>query len=60
MRLGAEIISEVRSRAKYACEYCGVSEIDAGGELSIDHFQPVSRGGGDEFDNLLDCCVRCN
>ncbi len=60
MRLGAEIVSEVRSRAKYGCEYCGVSEIDAGGELSIDHFQPVSRDGSDELDNLVYCCVRCN
>lgn len=60
MRLEAEIIGEVRSRARYSCEYCGVSEVDAGGELSVDHFQPLSRGGSDELDNLVYCCARCN
>ncbi len=50
----------VRARAHYACEYCGVSEVDAGGELTIDHYHPKSRGGSDELDNLLYCCTRCN
>ncbi len=49
-----------RRRAGFACEFCGVSETDAGGELTIDHFQPRSRGGRDDLDNLLYCCSRCN
>lgn len=50
----------VRRRADFACEYCGVSEQNAGGELTIDHFRPQSKEGGDEIDNLVYCCVRCN
>ena len=50
----------VRQRADFACEFCDVSETDAGGELTIDHFQPKAHGGTDEVANLLYCCVRCN
>ncbi|HXG82838.1 MAG TPA: HNH endonuclease signature motif containing protein [Pyrinomonadaceae bacterium] len=49
-----------RRRADYACEYCGVSEQNAGGELTIDHFRPQSKNGGDALDNLVYCCPRCN
>jgi hypothetical protein len=38
-------LEQVRLRAKFACEYCGVTEADTGGELTIDHFQPDIRGG---------------
>jgi hypothetical protein len=50
----------VRRRAGFVCEYCGISETDAGGELTIDHYQPVSKGGTDDPDNLIYCCNRCN
>lgn len=50
----------VRTRANFACEFCGVSEVDTGGELTVDHFQPKTKGGNDNLDNLLYCCVRCN
>lgn len=50
----------VRRRADYACEYCGVSEQNAGGELTIDHFRPQSKNGGDALGNLVYCCSRCN
>lgn len=50
----------VRQRASFACEYCGVTEESAGGELTVDHFRPQSKDGGDELDNLVYCCVRCN
>jgi hypothetical protein len=57
----AEVLREqVRKRADYACEFCGITETDAGGELTIDHYQPRVRGGGDNPDNLLYCCSRCN
>ena len=51
---------EVRQRANLACEFCGVTETDTGGELTIDHFQPIAKGGDDNLDNLLYCCSRCN
>lgn len=50
----------IRTRADFACEFCGVTETDTGGELTVDHFQPKTKGGTDDIENLLYCCVRCN
>jgi hypothetical protein len=50
----------VRERANFACEYCGVTETDSGGELTIDHFQPQSKNGSDKLENLVYACQRCN
>jgi hypothetical protein len=44
----------------FRCGYCGVSEVDSGAELTLDHFQPRSQGGTDEVDNLVYCCHACN
>lgn len=60
MSISADIRRLVRQRASFGCEYCGISEQDAGGELTIDHFQPQARSGTDEPTNLLYCCQRCN
>jgi len=54
------IRGKVRQRAGCACEYCGVRETDTGGLLTIDHFQPQSKGGSDDLENLIYCCNRCN
>ena len=50
----------VRQRYRYRCGYCGVSETDTGGELTVDHFIPVSAGGDNDEDNLVYACIRCN
>lgn len=50
----------VRKRAKFACEYCGVTETNAGGLLTIDHIIPSSKGGLDTYENLAYCCYQCN
>jgi len=60
MSIPPEIRQKVQERAGYACEYCGVTEVDAGGELTVDHFRPQSRGGGNDLDNLIYACVGCN
>jgi hypothetical protein len=60
MAVPPAVIAQVRQRANYACEYCGVSETDSAGELTVDHFQPQARGGTDDPSNLLYCCYRCN
>jgi hypothetical protein len=60
MTLPPELWEQVRRRAGFACEYCGVTETDVGGRLTVDHFQPQARGGTDDLDNLLYCCHRCN
>ena len=31
-----------------------------GHATTVDHVRPRSRGGGDTWDNLVACCVRCN
>ena len=54
------IRDEVRRRADFACEYCGVTEVDTAGLLTIDHFQPSSKEGNDDLENLVYCCNRCN
>lgn len=60
MTLPADLWEQVRQRANFACEYCGVTETDTGGGLTVDHFHPKARGGPDTLDNLLYCCHRCN
>ncbi len=60
MTLPAATWEQARRRANFACEYCGVTETDVGGQLSVDHFQPRAHGGADNLGNLLYCCHRCN
>lgn len=60
MSLSPEFREQVRQRARCACEFCGVSETDVGGLLTIDHFQPQSKGGSDELENLIYSCASCN
>jgi hypothetical protein len=47
MSLSAELREQLRERAGFACEFCGVSETDVGGLLTADHFRPRSKGGSD-------------
>src|SRR5262245_46301111 len=60
MTVSREDVELVRTRAGFACEYCGVTETDCGGELTVDHHHPQSLGGPDSPDNLVYCCWRCN
>lgn len=60
MSISSSLRQKVRQRAGFLCEYCEISETDSGGELTIDHFKPQSRNGGDEENNLVYCCFRCN
>lgn len=60
MSISKETRETVRTRANFACEYCGVTETDSGSELTIDHFHPPRKGGDDKLDNLIYCCYRCN
>jgi hypothetical protein len=60
MTVTGDKLEDVRRRASFACEFCGVSEADAGGLLTVDHFQPKAKGGSDDPDNLIYCCARCN
>ena len=57
---GASQHSEVRDRYERRCGYCGVSEVEAGGQLTIDHFKPLASGGDESPENLVYACFRCN
>ena len=43
----------------YRCFYCG-EPITYSYQISIDHKQPVSRGGTHAVSNLAACCKHCN
>lgn len=60
MAISDEERKVVRAKYNLCCGYCGVSELDVGSELEIDHFQPSSQGGSDELDNLVYACPACN
>jgi 5-methylcytosine-specific restriction endonuclease McrA len=45
----------VLRRDNHTCQYCGSYK-----DLTIDHILPKSRGGKDEWPNLVTACIRCN
>lgn len=54
--LSPELVATVMKEDDYTCQYCG----QRGGKLTIDHKDPVSRGGSDDRSNLCVACHRCN
>jgi HNH endonuclease len=50
----------VRRRADSLCEYCHSPERISSTRFTIEHRQPRSLGGSDDFDNLALACSRCN
>lgn len=51
----------VLKRDRYRCTACGVTPaLRADVELNLDHIVPVSRGGGNEVENLRTLCRECN
>lgn len=51
---------QVRHAFDCRCGYCSVDETSAGGELTVDHYQPLAADGLDELANLVYACFRCN
>ena len=50
----------LRRLYQFRCGYCDTSEVGVGAELEIDHYHPRSKGGSDNFSNLVYCCPTCN
>jgi len=57
---------QILERDLFTCHICGKSpalypelQIDVV-RLEIDHFQPYSKNGSDEIDNLQTLCISCN
>lgn len=48
----------IMRRDNFTCQYCGAQAPDAA--LHVDHIVPVVRGGGNDPENLIVACVRCN
>lgn len=48
--------AKILERDGFACTYCSA----AGVPLCADHVVPLSRGGSNQEDNLVACCLRCN
>ena len=46
------------ARDRHLCLYCGTHY--SRGELTRDHVLPVSRGGRDEWENVVCACLHCN
>jgi len=46
------------ARDRHLCLYCGQQGLR--GELTRDHVVPTSRGGRDEWENVVTACVACN
>lgn len=47
--------SRVYRRDNHECVYCGSKK-----QLTLDHVIPKSRGGTNEWSNLVTCCFKCN
>lgn len=56
----ARVRADVARRAAYCCEYCLVSEEDAGFTHQIDHIISRKHGGTQDSGNLAYACVLCN
>jgi CRISPR/Cas system Type II protein with McrA/HNH and RuvC-like nuclease domain len=45
----------IYKRDNYECVYCGSKK-----DLTLDHVVPKSRGGGNDWTNLVTSCFKCN
>ena len=48
----------VLKRDRFTCQYCSAKPPKV--PLEIDHILPVSKGGGNNIDNLITACFDCN
>lgn len=55
MVLSREIRDAIKTSYRGVCQYC-----EKDGATHVDHIVPKSKGGGDNLDNLILACERCN
>ncbi len=49
---------KIFERDDFKCHYCG--KLLTRFSATLDHIQPVSKGGDNSFDNLITACLHCN
>jgi 5-methylcytosine-specific restriction endonuclease McrA len=59
-RIPTKIRTLVAKRAKRCCEYCRSQEQYSPDSFSIEHIQPLIKGGTSEANNLAYACQGCN
>jgi CRISPR/Cas system Type II protein with McrA/HNH and RuvC-like nuclease domain len=47
--------TRIYKRDQHQCVYCGSNK-----DLTLDHVMPKSRGGGNDWTNLVTSCFKCN
>ncbi len=60
MMVSQTLRERIRALDDFRCGYCGVTEVEAGSQLELDHFRPQAHGGTDTLDNLVYACPTCN
>jgi len=58
MAITKKLRFEVFKRDNFTCRYCGRKTPEV--ILEVDHVIPVSKGGTDDFENLVTSCFECN
>lgn len=54
--LTAQDIADVFAEFNHACAYC----LRTDRKLTVDHMEPVSKGGGNTRSNIVPACLSCN
>jgi hypothetical protein len=57
--ISKELRFEIFQRDNFTCQYCGKTKNEAV-KLEVDHIQPISTGGTDDYNNLITSCKECN
>lgn len=60
MAVSAQMRRRVAERAKYRCEYCGLSQLGQAATFHVDHIVPEIAGGGTTLNNLALACIHCS
>jgi 5-methylcytosine-specific restriction endonuclease McrA len=51
---------ELKAKYDYRCVKCGRHESELGERLTVDHIQPLSKGGSNYITNIQPLCRSCN
>lgn len=59
--ISAKLRAHIHRRDRWRCRYCGWQlRVEDGGDVTLDHVVPRSRGGSNDDWNLVTSCAYCN